>query len=151
MKSKRWLIPAPVYIFISLAGILIFGYFYPTLKLIPYPYTLIGILFFIIGFLFAGSAGKLFMEDKTTINPNKKSSKLIVRGPYRFSRNPIYFGISLILLGLAIFSGSLISILFAFLFPALVNFIIIPFEEKVLAKTFGNQYSKYKLKVRRWI
>jgi len=94
-----------------------------------------------------------FIKNKTTINPIKpqKATTLVVSGFYRFSRNPMYLGMFLILLGVALLLGDvsgLISLAFLLLTMNLLQ--IIP-EEKILEELFGESYLDYKKKVRRWI
>jgi protein-S-isoprenylcysteine O-methyltransferase Ste14 len=145
------MLPPPVFMFISLICVILFGFIIPILKVIPYPYTLIGILFIVIGAIFLGGAGKLFLKYRTTLNPNKKSGKLVIEGPYKITRNPMYLGAFNVFLGMAIISGSVLSIICSFIAPLLLNYIVIPFEERVMQRTFGKQYLQYKQKVGRWL
>lgn len=151
MENNKLLVPPPIHFIIVLIGVILFGYSYPTLKIINFPFSILGILISILGLFIALSAGNLFRKNKTTILPNKKSRKLVINGVYRFSRNPMYLGAFFVLFGLAFYFGDLISILISFIFPILMNFIVIPFEEKVLIRDFGKEYNRYKLTVRRWI
>jgi protein-S-isoprenylcysteine O-methyltransferase Ste14 len=144
-------LPPPVFMLISLMGVVVFGFIYPLFKIITYPFNLSGIIFVILGAIIMGLAGKLFLKYKTTLNPNKKSKKLVVEGPYKFTRNPMYLGAFSVFFGIGLISGSLLSVLFSFLAPILINYIIIPFEERVMEKEFGKQYLKYKQQVNRWI
>ena len=144
-------LPPPVFMLISLIGVVVFGFIFQVFKVIKYPYNLVGIIFILIGIIFMGSAGKLFLKYKTTLDPNKKSKKLVIEGPYKITRNPMYLGAFLVFLGIGILSGDLISVLCSFIAPILVNYKIIPAEESIMEKTFNKQYGEYKAKVRRWI
>ena len=96
---------------------------------------------------------KSFINNNTTINPLnlKKSTYLVTDGLFRFSRNPMYLGMLLFLLGtsivLNIIGGLIISILFIFY----MNFFQIMPEEKALENLFGKDYRNYLKSVRRWI
>lgn len=90
---------------------------------------------------------------KTTVNPMQpdKASALVVTGIYRFTRNPIYLGMTLLLLGIALWFASSLGVLFALLFVGYLNrFQIIP-EERFLQASFGDTYSDYRQRVRRWL
>ena len=113
----------------------------------------LGIFVSTIGFLLLIVSIKSFIDSKTTINPLnlKKSSYLVTSGVFRFSRNPMYLGMLLFLLGTAIIlniiGGLIISILFIFY----MNFFQIIPEEKALENLFGKNYRNYRKTVRRWI
>lgn len=70
-------------------------------------------------------------------------------GPYRFSRNPMYLG--MFLLGLALAVGTLPFSLSAAGFFAIAHFVFCPYEEKKLERAFGSEYAQYKREVRRWL
>ena len=113
----------------------------------------LGIFVSTIGFLLLIVSIKSFIDNKTTINPLnlKKSTYLVTSGVFRFSRNPMYLGMLLFLLGTAIIlniiGGLIISILFIFY----MNFFQIIPEEKALENLFGKNYRNYRKTVRRWI
>ena len=113
----------------------------------------LGIFVSTIGFLLLIISIKSFIDNKTTINPLnlKKSTYLVTSGVFRFSRNPMYLGMLLFLLGAAIIlniiGGLIISILFIFY----MNFFQIIPEEKALQNLFGKNYRNYRKTVRRWI
>lgn len=75
---------------------------------------------------------------------------LLIRGPYHYTRNPMYLGYLLIWLAWSIFYGS-ISVLVAFLvLYAVFQFIVVPHEERTLDNKFGDEYRRYKKQVPRW-
>jgi protein-S-isoprenylcysteine O-methyltransferase Ste14 len=86
----------------------------------------------------------------TTLDPHGQASALVVTGPFRISRNPIYLGLALILVGLAAALGSSApwGILAAWVF--VMNHVFIEREEAMLAETFGTDFASYAAKVRRW-
>ena len=94
-----------------------------------------------------------FIRARTTINPLKpaSASALVSAGVYRFTRNPMYLGLLLILLGWAAFLSSVAALLIAPLFVFYINrFQIVP-EERILAARFGAEFAAYKARVRRWL
>ena len=104
----------------------------------------------VIGVAFSVSGVLAFRRAKTTKKPQAASS-LVVTGVYRLTRNPMYLGLSLVLLAWAAFLWSAWELLGPAVFVAYISrFQIIP-EEKVLDTLFGADYSTYKAKVRRWL
>ncbi len=93
-----------------------------------------------------------FFLGKTTMDPSKpdKASTLITKGVYRFSRNPMYFAMLLLLLALGLTLGNAFHTLIAAGFVSYMNrFQIIP-EEGLLLNKFGKTYKEYVSKTRRW-
>jgi len=104
------------------------------------------------GGVFDISGALVFRKARTTINPLKpaKTSAMVTCGIYRYSRNPMYFGLLLILCGWAIYLSHPLAFLGLPAFVAYLNrFQIIP-EERLLSEKFGAQYSAYRKSVRRW-
>lgn len=97
------------------------------------------------------SALSLFNHRHTTHDPFGKPSTLATAGPYRISRNPMYVGVALILLGFALVRGTFATLAAPLLFIAVINFLFIPHEEQLLGDTFGEEYRSYANRVRRWL
>ncbi len=101
-----------------------------------------------------GIAGMVaFRRASTTVNPVKANlaSLLVVRGVYRYTRNPMYLGFLLTLLAWAVFLANPLAVLWVVVFVLFITrFQIIP-EERVLATLFGAEYEAYKGRVRRWV
>ena len=76
--------------------------------------------------------------------------RLVVRGPYRYVRNPMYIGAGFVLSGAALFYGSLALWAYAAAFMALVHLFVMFYEEPNLRRTFGEDYQAYCGRVRRW-
>lgn len=100
------------------------------------------------------AAGVLqFRRARTTVNPMspQKTSALVSSGLYRWSRNPMYLGMALTLLGVAAWPSALTGYVLVLGFCwYLTMFQIIP-EEKALLAAFGPEFGQYMAKVRRWI
>lgn len=103
---------------------------------------------------FVGLAGVYeFKKAKTTVNPVQveKASTVVDSGVFAYTRNPMYLGLLLLLLGFAYWQQNILALMVSFLFvPYMNRFQIIP-EERALEKLFGVEYLEYQLKVRRWI
>ncbi|MBS3078941.1 isoprenylcysteine carboxylmethyltransferase family protein [Candidatus Pacearchaeota archaeon] len=141
--------PMIFYGFILLSIIL--NLFLPIKKLIVQPYNYLGIVLVLFGLLIDVWAWMLFRRRKTTLNPYKIPSKLETSNLFKISRNPMYLGMNLILWGISILLGSLITFIFPIVFIILIKRLFIEFEENNLEKRFGKRYIDYKKKVRRWI
>jgi len=94
-----------------------------------------------------------FRRAKTTINPFKPAaaSSLVSEGVYRYTRNPMYAGLLLTLIGWAAFLSNPLALLLLPLFVLYINRFQIDPEERVLSSLFGAEYSDYKNRVRRWL
>ncbi len=97
------------------------------------------------------SALTLFHRRRTTHDPFGKPSTLAITGPYRVSRNPMYLGVALILLGAALARGTFTILVAPLLFIAVVDALFIPHEERLLEELFGEEYRSYAHRVRRWL
>jgi len=94
-----------------------------------------------------------FRHAKTTVNPLKPetASSIVTSGVFRFTRNPMYVGLALVLLAWAVFLSSPWASLGLPAFILYMNrFQIVP-EERVLSRMFGTEYSAYRARVRRWL
>ena len=106
---------------------------------------------FAVGATIAGWSLLIFHKSRTTTVPGRTSSKLVTWGPYRFSRNPMYVGLTIAYLGEAGILKQLWPILLLPLTVAYLNWIVLPVEEARLTGAFGGDYQRYQAKVRRWI
>ena len=104
----------------------------------------------VLGIYFNLAADKLFKKYDTTVKPNKESDQLITCGVFKISRNPMYLGMVLILLGLAIILGSLSEFVVIPIFIYLLHKNFIQIEEKMLKEKFGNFWIEYKNTTRKW-
>lgn len=102
------------------------------------------------GFGLAGWAALWFWRKKTRIEPRMVPKALIVEGPYRLNRNPIYTGMTLALLGTGLLSGALSALLLVAVFPPLITKRFILAEEAGLRATFGGEADRYIGRTRRW-
>lgn len=111
-----------------------------------------GLVIFGIGFLVAASGRRAFAKAGTEVLPvSKKNSVLVETGPFRFTRNPMYLGIMIAILGVAFIIGTVAAFVAPIVFFLFVNFISIPYEEKKMERQFGDAWRNYKSRVRRWI
>lgn len=126
-------------------------FLFPITLLVPIFWRLIGILPLVLGIVISYAAERQFHQVGTTVHPFEGSSQLVTDGLFRFSRNPMYLGMVLILLGVALLMGSLapFGVILLFLWWTSIQFI--RREEQMLATQFGQDWLEYKARVRRWI
>ncbi len=94
-----------------------------------------------------------FGRASTTVNPTQPgtASVMVTTGIYRFSRNPMYVGFALVLVGWACFVANLVAMLLVLAFVVYLNRFQIEPEERVLSARFGDEYRTYLRAVRRWL
>jgi protein-S-isoprenylcysteine O-methyltransferase Ste14 len=90
-------------------------------------------------------------QADTPVNPRQPVTTLLVDGPFRISRNPIYLSLTMLYTGIAMLVNTLWPMLFLPLVLLLINRVVIDREERYLERKFGRQYVDYKARVRRWI
>ncbi len=118
----------------------------------PYQVVIVAILFF-IGGVVALLGVYAFRKMSTTVDPRypDKASTLVVIGIYKYSRNPMYLGILLVLLGWALFLGAISGFVVPVVFVVAINQLQIKPEERALKEMFQDSYADYTKSVRRWI
>jgi len=137
---------AGIYLLLALG----LDYFFPSVKIVQPPFNFFGIVIIVGGVVLMVWAFRLFGEKGTTHHPHDEPTVLVTTGPFRFSRNPMYSGLSFVLLGITIFIGTISLFLAPLAFFLTINAVVIPREERKLMKIFGQKYSDYKNHVRRW-
>ncbi len=93
----------------------------------------------------------IFKRQDLAICPLQVTGHITSAGPYRFSRHPMYLGMFVMMLGLALVVGTLPFYLSAVGYFAIMNIVFCPYEEKKLANAFGQEYARYRDEVRRWL
>lgn len=111
----------------------------------------LGATVFTVGAAIAGWGLFTFRKARTTTVPGRVSAQLVTWGPYRFSRNPMYVGLAIAYLGEALILRQIWPALLLPLTLAYVNGVVIPLEQRKLAEAFGEEYSRYQRRVRRWL
>ncbi|HSG94581.1 MAG TPA: isoprenylcysteine carboxylmethyltransferase family protein [Afifellaceae bacterium] len=96
-------------------------------------------------------AALVFRSQKTTIMPHQRSASLVTRGPFRFSRNPIYVGNLMVVAGLGLVLSNLWLLIVMPLLGFALHKLAIEREERHLEALFADQWQDYKARVRRWI
>ncbi|MEM7186521.1 MAG: isoprenylcysteine carboxylmethyltransferase family protein [Bacteroidota bacterium] len=114
--------------------------------------TIAGALLFLVGLVIMIACIRSFaLQGKGTISPIDPTRELVSSGLYRFSRNPMYVGVMLQLIGLALYFGSNRLWLYLLLVFLAFNLFIVLIEEPRLRRDFGESYIRYCEKVGRWL
>ena len=92
-----------------------------------------------------------FIRARTTVVPHRPARALVVEGPFRFTRNPMYIGLSLVYVGLALVTNLAWPIVLLPSVLAVLTFAVVLREERHLSDAFGQRYDEYRRRVRRWI
>jgi protein-S-isoprenylcysteine O-methyltransferase Ste14 len=148
---KRTKLMPPVFLWTHLIAMVGLHFLWPVTQLINSPYRYFGIVPIGIGMWLNVWADRLFKQRETTVRPFEESSALILDGPFRFSRNPMYLGMVAAIIGVAIVLGSLVAFIAPVAFYLTMSVAFICHEEKAMEDTFGQEYLNYRNRVRRWI
>jgi protein-S-isoprenylcysteine O-methyltransferase Ste14 len=143
-------IPTPIWLIAFLIVVLIAN----RLLAIPvlFAYRPAGIALVVVGVAISAWGRLTFKFRGAEIFPSSEvHSTLVATGPFSFTRNPMYLGLVTIGLGAALWSGTWLMWLVPIILFVLDNFVIIPFEENSMERTYGETYREYKASVRRWI
>jgi protein-S-isoprenylcysteine O-methyltransferase Ste14 len=113
--------------------------------------VLVGLIFVVIGFAIAGLAVRTFTRAGADVVPGRPATALVAGGPYRFTRNPIYIGFTLIYFGIAILATSVWILVLLIPVLGILQRGVVMREEAYLDVKFGEAYRKYQARVPRWL
>ena len=140
----------PTYFLAALALAVLASFLFPLPVLIPPAARIAGLLPIVAGIALNLAADRQFKRRGTTVKPFQKSSALITDGVFRWSRNPMYLGMILIVAGVALLEGTAI----AWMAVAALGVIFQAFirrEDRMLEETFGAEFEAYTRRTRRWL
>ena len=103
------------------------------------------------GFIMIALGTRRFVAAGTNVPPNLPTTALVVDGIYGRTRNPLYFGSTLVYLGLSVAAGSLWAIVLSVPLLWVINVGVIAREEQYLERKFADAYRAYRARVRRWV
>ena len=150
MEKKRKIIP-PVYLMMTLALMWLMNRYLPVYQTVQPPAAYSGIIPVLFGISMAAISVGMFRKAGTGIEPFDEATTLVTAGFYRFTRNPMYLGMFLMLLGVAFLLGSIGALLPVPMFVLVIRNNFVLGEERFLELAFGHHYLAYKSEVRRWI
>lgn len=148
--ASRQLI-APVLTSICLLVMVLLHRLYPIGLLIRFPFNLTGLLFSGLGLTTCLAAQRQFRKIGTTLYPFSLPGKLVTNGLFRYTRNPMYLGLTVFLMGVWLLLGSLSPGICVATFLVIADRWYIAYEERQLLSVFGAEYESYQTKTPRWM
>ena len=147
---KRIIYP-PIWLVFGLITIFALNELMPGIRFTGIWGQAVGGLIILVGLVLLLLAGDLFKRAGTDLVPFKNVSALVTSGIYRYTRNPMYVGMTAILLGCGITVGAALSLLVAPVFMVIIELRFIRPEEEMLRGLFPDDFPGYCASVRRWL
>jgi len=153
MKQLELSIPPVIQVILTALGMWAVSYLLPEFDVYMKVAIPIGGALFLIGITIAFLGVLAFRKANTTVDPRfpDKSSRLVVTGVYRISRNPMYLGFLFMLSGFAFYLMNFAAFLLLPLFVVYMNRFQIKLEEQYMLQKFEEEFNEYAEKVRRWL
>ncbi|QFU76818.1 isoprenylcysteine carboxylmethyltransferase family protein [Halioglobus maricola] len=151
MASVKRIIYPPVWLAIGVIVQFVCNEYFPIASFASVAGQMIGGVILVIGLALLVIAGGLFKQADTDLIPFKNVSALVTTGVYRYTRNPMYLGMALVLLGCAVTVGAASAYLVPPIFMAIIHVRFILPEEQMLRELFPEEFPAYCSRVRRWI
>ncbi|WP_420548371.1 methyltransferase family protein [Curvivirga sp.] len=145
--------PPPLVALVFLIHLGLVAYLYPD-TIFSFPYqSYIAVIIGLIGLALGITASIEFRKVKTAVNPRKPelAQSLVTNGIFKYSRNPMYLGLVIIICAAVIFAGNFITLMHPILLVMYLHFFQIRPEERILLDKFGEDYLVYMTHTRRWI
>ena len=150
-ETMKKILP-PTYFLGTIVLMIFLHFLLPIRYFLTFPWCLLGLIPIVIGIALNLSANHAFKKHHTTVKPFESSHTLVTHGVFRITRNPMYLGMTIITLGVALLLGSLTPLgIIVPVFAILLDRVFIVSEEKMLGDTFGDQFQEYQDRVCRWI
>lgn len=147
---KRIIYP-PIWLLLGLICIFTLDELYPLLRFASMFWQVVGSVIIIAGLFLLVAANGLFVRAGTDAIPFRNVSSLVTTGVFRWSRNPMYLGMALVLLGCALTVGVLSALVVTPVFVAIIDQRFIRAEEQMLRELFPEEFPAYCERVRRWL
>ena len=150
MDEKPRILPL-VWLLIALVLMAVMHRWVHLARVLHSPWTWTGLVPGISGVWMTAVSAAAFKKVTTGLLPFNEATALVTGGFYRYSRNPMYLGMVLLLLGTAMLYGTAGTLLPIPFFVWVIHRNFIPGEERLMAAAFGEEYLEYKNRVRRWL
>jgi len=153
MRSLELKVPPVVVVLLTAALMWLVAWAAPAFRFSFPARGLLAIGLALVGFLTSATGVASFRRAATTVNPMApdSASSLVRSGIYRLTRNPMYLGLGLILLGWAVFLSNALALCLLPGFVLYMNRYQIEPEERALSRRFGHEFATYTSRVRRWL
>ena len=142
--------PPLIYAVPMAVGILLHALF-PMNLLPPVLANVVGGLSFILAVILAVLASRTMRQAGTNVNPSQPTTAIVSDGPFRFTRNPLYLSLTLLYSSISLLANALWPMLMLPIVLIIIERGVIAREERYLEDKFGEEYTHYKARVRRWI
>ncbi len=153
MDSLELTIPPPAVMLATALAMWLLSILFPAFTLAPLRSLTGAVLIGLAGVAISMAGIVSFRRAQTTMDPRRpaETSTLVTTGIYRMTRNPMYLGTLLVLIGWGVFLGNVAALVCAFVFVPYISRYQIQPEERLLQDKFGAEFTSYKARVRRWI
>lgn len=141
----------PLYFLAALSGAIALDRWLPVTEVIPDPWHWLGLAPLVAGLAMAGLSAQRFSRAGTGVRPFTEVTVLVTDGFYRYTRNPMYLGMLLVLLGVDVLLGSATPFLLLPVFVFIIQTRFIHREEAVLEAQFGEEFRNFCARTRRWL
>ncbi len=150
-SQEKIRVPAPILTILHLIMAVLLRNLLPLPILVPAILQWFGLALAALGFVLGVLALREFQRARAAYDPKKPASGFVTSGIYHYTRNPVYLGFALILIGLGLSMGTFWGIILAWPLIVFMNNLVIKPEEINLERRFKNQFLEYKASVRRWL
>ncbi|RLQ21299.1 DUF1295 domain-containing protein [Seongchinamella sediminis] len=151
MAAVKRIIYPPMWLALGIIAQFVCNEYYPGNRFTSAGGQMAGSLVLLLGLVLLVLAGGLFKRADTDLIPFREVRALVTTGVYRYSRNPMYLGMALVLLGCAVLLGVATAFAVPLVFMVIIQYRFILPEEQLLRDTFPEDFPAYCRRVRRWI
>ena len=141
----------PVYFLLAIGAAVLLHRQVPVVQLVTGSWRWLGLASLAPVAVLAGPGARALGRRGTTLHPFGKPSALVTDGPFQLTRNPLYLSLVTLLLGVAVFLGSLAALAVVPVFVWAIQAVFIRREEAALAAAFGAEFDAYCRRVPRWL
>ena len=141
----------PGYLLISLVLMIVTHWLAPGVVIVPGPVRMFGVVFVVLGVLLNIAAKQAMKKAQTPVSPFAKTTSLITWGVHSWTRNPMYLGLVLLLLGVSVLMGNLLPMIITLFLALIMHNRFVRMEEKKLADQFKEKWDEYRKLTRRWL
>jgi len=151
MASVKRVIYPPMWLAFGIVAQFVCNEYFPGVRFTSTAGQVAGSVILVAGLAMLVVAGGLFKQADTDLIPFKDVRALVTTGVYRFTRNPMYLGMAMVLLGCAVVVGAATAFVVPVIFVVIIHFRFIIPEEEMLRGLFPDEFPAYCQRVRRWV
>jgi protein-S-isoprenylcysteine O-methyltransferase Ste14 len=151
MNTKIPRIPPPIYFLSGLIVMIVLNSLLPIGHWLPFPWRYFGIIIIALGLILSLGSGIFFRKLGTNPRPGTRANVLVTKGAFRYTRNPMYLGLIIMLTGVGILLGSFSPLIVIPVVFLILHTQFVLREEKWMGEWFGDSYLKYKRETPRWL